>query len=195
MSTTVPRLIVGLGNPKDSYHNTRHNVGKRFVEFLAKGAPLTHQSRTAEAYSLSIGGSVPVTGCLLTCYMNESGPCLKKFIDAEGFSAADLLVVIDDFMIPFGSLRLRSEGSAGGHNGLKSILETLGLEDIGRLRVGIGPVPPGEDPADFVLKPFKSSERDSLSDIFKIMEEGLRSVFAHGYSKAMNVINKQHLLT
>lgn len=194
MSAFIPRLIVGLGNPKTSYDSTRHNVGKRFIQYLAQGVPTIHHTRQAQFFLLPFGKFGAITGCVLMSYMNESGPPLKRVLHAENVNPSEILVVLDDFMIPFGSVRLRSDGSAGGHNGLQSVIQALGTEDFGRLRIGIGPVPAGKDPAEFVLESFKEPENDSLEDIFKFLHEGLLVLFKEGYQRAMTVLNKQLLL-
>lgn len=161
----LPRLIVGLGNPKSSYDETRHNIGRRYVEQSGRGVTLP-------------------------CYMNESGPALQNIMRQKGLTPADILIIVDDFMIPFGTLRLRPKGSSGGHNGLKSVIETLGTEEFARLRVGIGPVPDGQDPAEFVLKPFTKTEEKEMSAVFEKISQGLDLLAREDYQKAMNEINQ-----
>ncbi len=122
--------------------------------------------------------------------MNESGPALKNLLAKENVSIQETLVVVDDFMIPFGSLRLRQNGSSGGHNGLKSIIEVFGTEDFPRLRVGVGPVPPSEDPADFVLESFTKKEETEIPAIFDRITDGISLLVREGYNKAMTALNK-----
>ena len=174
------RLIVGLGNPKPSYAKNRHNVGRQFVKYL-----LNEKDRS---------GPKAIT---LPSYMNQSGPALKRAVQSSNVSddvpPSEVLVVFDDFMIPFGTVRLRPSGSAGGHNGLQSIIDTFGTEEVGRLRVGIGPVEEETDPADFVLENFAASERKKLPDIFKTMREGLDVLQKDGYQKGMGFLNRSHV--
>ena len=103
-----------------------------------------------------------------------------------------MLILVDDFMIPFGSLRLRGSGSSGGHNGLNSIIETFGTEEIPRLRFGIGPTPAGEDPAEFVLERFSKIEENKIPALFEAAIQGLKILFQNGLDKAMNAANKAH---
>jgi len=125
--------------------------------------------------------------------MNLSGAPLREIAQFESLEPRDVLVIVDDFMIPFGSLRLRPSGSAGGHNGLKSIIEALASEEFARLRIGIGPVPPNEDPSNFVLHRFASAELAKRENLFELTRNGLMNLFQDGFEKAMGFINKQHL--
>ncbi len=167
--------LVGLGNPGPKYSGTRHNIGRMFVEEYFPTLPADLKSQFN-----------PV---VLGSYMNESGPALRKWSS----DPSHLLVLSDDFMIPFGTLRLRSSGSSGGHNGLNSIIETFNTEDFGRLRIGVGPVPVGEDPADFVLESFTSQEKKQFPKIFEAIAGGLKVFVSEGYERAMNTMNKAHL--
>lgn len=183
------RLVVGLGNPTAKYGSTRHNVGREFVDFLASDAKESFKkSRQAEIVRLPI-----FIAAKLDCFMNESGGPVKSLMMKEDIVPADIVVVVDDFMIPFGTLRLRPGGSSGGHNGLKSIIETLGTDQFPRLRVGVGPVPPEEDPADFVLERFTRDERTAMPKILDAIKSGINLLAAEGVPKAMNVINKSYL--
>ena len=125
--------------------------------------------------------------------MNTSGPALQGLAEKEGAKIGDILVIVDEFMIPFGALRLRPDGSAGGHNGMKSIIETFGSQAFPRLRVGVGPVPAGLDPAEFVLARFTSAERQKTPELFSAMAGALKSVFTEGIDRAMNAANKVHI--
>lgn len=125
--------------------------------------------------------------------MNESGGPVKQLMMTGNAKPEELLVVVDDFMIPFGTLRLRPGGSSGGHNGLKSIIEVLGTDQFPRLRMGVGPVPMEQDPADFVLQKFSRTEQSTLPKLFSAAKSGLDAVVAEGVQKAMNTINKFYL--
>lgn len=192
-----PRLVLGLGNPTEKYTRTRHNIGRRFIDYVADSKDASYDLiRQTEVFRLpnffGIAFDEPILFARLTSFMNESGPALKSAIDKFGVTAGDVLVILDDFMIPFGELRLRTQGSSGGHNGLKSLIETFGTEEIPRLRVGIGPTPPNEDPADFVLRRFSKSEESRIDDLFKAVEDSLTILLRDGYDKAMNAANKVH---
>jgi len=192
-----PRLIVGLGNPLDQYRDTRHNVGRQFLQFLAAESNSKFKKiRQAEGFRLpdffGVPLEEPVLCVFLNCFMNQSGGPLAEILKYESLLPENMIVVADDFMIPFGSLRLRSSGSAGGHNGLKSVIEALGTEEFGRLRVGIGPVPVGQDPAEFVLKKFSKEELAKRAEIYQLMQKGLIDLFSLGYDKSMTALNKVH---
>lgn len=194
----LPRLLVGLGNPTDDYTRTRHNIGRRFIDHLAESTKSRFDElRQAETIRLPVFCGVPVNPPLicarLTSFMNSSGPALKSATEKLNLKPSEILVIVDDFMIPFGSLRLRPKGSSGGHNGLKSIFEAFGTEEIPRLRIGIGPTPEGEDPADYVLKRFSKLEESRLPELYRTVEDSIALLLKEGYEKAMTATNKVHL--
>ncbi len=183
------RLVVGLGNPTPAYNHTRHNVGREFIEFLAEEAKESFKkSRQAETFRLPI-----FVGAKLLCFMNESGGPIKKLMETEQAKPDEILVVVDDFMIPFGTLRLRPGGSSGGHNGLNSTIDHLGTDQFPRLRVGVGPVPAGQDPADFVLRKFTRDEQTQLPKIYAAAKQGIDVLVTDGVQKAMNAMNKSYV--
>src|SRR5262245_43420728 len=137
------KLVVGLGNPGEKYVMTRHNVGYQVIDELEKNPP---------------GGSKLFKP---DGFMNSSGVSVAEVSRKSGYAPGEILVVCDDFMLPLKQMRIRRSGSDGGHNGLASVLESVGTQDVPRLRVGIGPVPEGDDPADFVLQKFNRSEREA----------------------------------
>jgi peptidyl-tRNA hydrolase, PTH1 family len=162
-----PALLFGLGNPGRRYEATRHNVGWQVLEALAKpeGAEFRPSGFfDGEEAVLRRGGRV-VRLVRPTTFMNLCGPAYVRALDVHGVAPGDGLVVLDDFMLPFGRLRLRASGSSGGHNGLKSIQDALGGDAYPRLRVGIGPVPPPMDPAAFVLQAYDAEQRRGLPDV------------------------------
>ncbi len=187
------RLVVGLGNPTPTYKRTRHNVGRDFVDALC-GTDHLSDFRTQ--------GQVEVTKAFepndifvlkSLSFMNESGPALLGFMKKKGIKPEEILVIVDEFMIPFGTLRLGLKGSAGGHNGMKSIIEVLGTQEFKRLRVGIGPVPDGQDPADFVLRKFTPTEQNALPRIFDAIRTCIQLFHQEGFEKAATLTNKNHL--
>jgi PTH1 family peptidyl-tRNA hydrolase len=122
-------------------------------------------------------------------YMNSCGPVVAREASDRGIKPQEILVVCDDFAIPLGRRRIRLKGSSGGHNGLDSILQALQTQDVPRLRVGIGPVPQHEDPADFVLETFSKDEKLTVTQEVSRAAEAVLSVIIHGLETAMNEFN------
>jgi peptidyl-tRNA hydrolase, PTH1 family len=170
-------LVVGLGNPGPDYARTRHNIGQMVVDLMAERLRARFGSHKARAEiaqaSLGIGSDVPrLILARPRSYMNESGgpvSALQKFFKIPN---DHLIVIHDDLDLPLGSLRAKSGGGDGGHNGLKSITSAIGPDYL-RIRLGIGRPPGRQDPADFVLKPFASAER---SEVELLMDSGADAV-------------------
>ncbi len=186
-------LVVGLGNPGDRYEDTRHNVGFRAVESLAAGlnvssweAPAVGEGLTAQ---LSFDGR-RVWAAKPHTFMNASGEMVGPLARYYKIDPASVLVVSDDFSLPLGRLRIRTKGSAGGQKGLESILRNFGTQEVPRLRLGIGPVPPRQEPSSFVLKHFRKEEMDTAAEMLERSVEALRCICDEGLEKAMNVFNK-----
>ncbi|MCD4702552.1 MAG: aminoacyl-tRNA hydrolase [Candidatus Aegiribacteria sp.] len=158
---SVPRLVACLGNPGEKYKITWHNAGFWVADILAREAGVHFIN--AGLFNASV---IPEGPDLIkpTVYMNRSGKAVAAFLDSRGYNADELLVVCDDTNLELGRLRLRDSGSHGGHNGLKSIIDSLGTESFSRLRLGIGPPPSGDDLADYVLDkvPEKLEEEASV---------------------------------
>jgi len=169
------RLLVGLGYPGSRYDPTRHNVGYRVIDRLREGEPLP-------SVRLLKPDSV---------FMNESGGPVAELARKNGIQPEEILVICDDFTLPLGQLRLRLKGSSGGHNGLNSILTVLGTQNVPRLRVGIGPVPEGLDPADFVLKPFSRAEQPDVDAVIDKAVEAARMAVTGGSESAMTKFNQK----
>ena len=152
------RLIVGLGNPGAAYANTRHNIGVWALQRVAVRWGIRLQQR-GPAYRGS--GSVDFEAVELAGpldWMNVTGPAVKALLEDLACSPANLIVIHDDLDLELGRLRIKREGGAGGHNGLFSILTTLGTDQFGRLKFGIGRPAPGQDAAEYVLSPFLPEE-------------------------------------
>ena len=162
------RAVVGLGNPGPEYAATRHNAGFMVADALVArwGFPSFRRGERARVSSGEVGG-VTTTILKPTTFMNHSGAALASLRADPGFDPArDLLVVVDDFQIPLSTFRLRPDGSAGGHNGLKSIESALQSRAYARLRVGIGPLPSGFTGwEDFVLERFTPEEREGIETV------------------------------
>ncbi len=189
-------MILGLGNPGPAYERTRHNVGWWVVDHLADVWRIDGWRRDGEA--LVTSGRVAETPVRLMkplTYMNLSGAVLRPLLRREGWSPAnDLLVVVDDVALTVGRYRLRATGSAGGHNGLKSIEETIGGRDYARLRIGIRPVEPEREVgelADFVLSPFGKAERERVMDLMPRLADAAEVWIREGIERAMNAHNRE----
>jgi PTH1 family peptidyl-tRNA hydrolase len=183
---------VGLGNPGPEYTETRHNAGFRLADHLVARWQLGALRRGDRARSVAgtwNGHSVQVLEPLT--YMNRSGAALAPLRDLPEFDPSrDLLVLVDDVALPMGRFRLRGAGSSGGHNGLKSVEGALQRQDYARLRIGVGPPPPGlEDLADFVLADFTAEERATLHDLLDPMAEAVECWLDQGIEKAMSRFN------
>jgi PTH1 family peptidyl-tRNA hydrolase len=190
------KVILGLGNPGDDYAETRHNVGWWLVDHLAdvwhfEGWRKDGSSRVATG----MVGRHRVRLVKPQTYMNLSGAALRPYLRRESWlPATDLLVVVDEVALPIGSYRLRAGGSAGGHNGLKSIEGALGSQEYPRLRIGVGP-PPGRqrrgDLADYVLSPFGKGEAATVRELLPPLTEATETWLAEGTETAMNRFNRR----
>ena len=185
-------LIVGLGNPGKEYESTRHNLGFMLIDKLAHDEGISVNSR--ECSSLVGRGVIEGTRTKLVkpqTFMNLSGQavaCLLRKIQSE--SPIDELVVIsDDLALPVGKIRIRERGSAGGHNGLKSIIASIGTNEFIRLRIGIQPEHPISDSKRFVLDTISRSERTIFEETIAQSADAIRTIIRDGALKAMSVFN------
>jgi len=189
-------VIVGLGNPGREYELTRHNVGWMVVDHLADvwhfdgwrrdGDSLVAAGRTA---------GCPVRLVKPQTFMNLSGGALRPYLRRPLFDPArDLLIIVDDVALPLGRLRLRGEGSAGGHNGLKSIEAALSSRTYARARIDVAPADPrrrGPDLADFVLSPFAKDERTALIAQMPRLTSAVETWLTDGIDRAMSLFNRE----
>ena len=186
------KLVVGLGNPGPDYERTRHNVGFRIVERVAARHRIALR-RESRLHALFGAGRVAgVEAALLEpqTYMNLSGRAVRAALDAHPIDPReDLLVVYDDLDLPFGRLRLRPSGGAGGHNGIADIAEQLGHDEFARLRFGIGRPPAGADPIGYVLAPFAPEEETQLPARLDAANDAIEWALAEGVARAMNRVN------
>lgn len=189
------KVILGLGNPGKEYAETRHNVGWWMLDHLADAWRTDGWRKDGEALTSSgtIGG-VKVRLVKPQTFMNLSGAVLKPWLRRPVWAAAnDLLVVSDEVQLPVGAYRFRAKGSAGGHNGLKSIEAALKSQDYPRLRIGVGPNDPQRrigDLADYVLGDFGKGEAADTRALFATLEEALRCWTAEGIETVMNRFNR-----
>ena len=183
------KVVAGLGNPGARYARTRHNVGFRAVETLAArlGVRLDRAKHDALIAETNCGGERVLLMQPQT-YMNKSGVSLAKAMRNANATGADLLVVCDDVNLPLGRLRLRGSGSAGGQNGLRSIIVHLGTEDFARLRIGIGDKD-GGDLTDHVLGTFRPGEQPLIDQAIDRAADAALAFLEHGLETAMNEHN------
>jgi PTH1 family peptidyl-tRNA hydrolase len=180
------RLIVGLGNPGREYAETRHNIGFMLADRLAAKAGADFRSEKRWQAAVAKAGDLLL--CKPLTYMNLSGEAVRSVCSFYKVPPAETLVVLDDMALPLGKLRLRPDGSAGGHNGLQSIIELLGTASIPRLRVGIGNAQPG-GAVDHVLGRFALEEKAALEQSLDRAEGAIASAREHGLEAAMNTFN------
>lgn len=185
-------MIVGLGNPGNAYEWSRHNLGFMLIDKLASDAGAVVKRRECR----SLVGSASIEGRRVRLakpqtFMNLSGEavaCLIAKYEVDDV-AQSLIVISDDLALPFGSIRLRARGSAGGHNGLKSVIGTLGTSEFVRMRIGIRPEHPVDNAKGFVLDEFRRGQRHEVKEVLERSAEALRSVLRDGIAKAMSLYN------
>lgn len=161
------KLIVGLGNPGDGYVDTRHNIGFKFINALIKASSTDVSKKTTLKSHLY---QVTVNDASFICikpqtYMNLSGEAVQAVMNFYKIEPNEICIVTDDLDIDFGTVRIRKQGGAGTHNGMKSVIQMLGTQDFMRLRLGIGPKPEFMDSKDFVLQRFRNDEQTVLPDM------------------------------
>jgi len=186
------KLVVGLGNPGAKYEGTRHNVGFAAVDLLAKrhGLPWEAAPRGIEALVARWRAADAVLAKPLT-FMNLSGAAIVGLLQFYKIEVPDLLVVVDEVQLETGRIRVRPDGSAGGHNGLKSIVASLGTMQYPRLRIGVGRGDTRRDLADHVLARFDPGERELVEDSVARAADAVEAVVADGVLAAMNRFNRR----
>ncbi len=186
-------IIVGLGNPGKDYKNTRHNIGFDVIDTLADmaGISVIEKKHKAIIGKGVIDGQKVILAKPQT-YMNLSGESVRDIIDYYKVDEEqELIVVSDDISLDVGMLRVRKKGSAGGHNGLKNIIQHLGHDTFMRIKMGVGEKPKGYDLADYVLGHFTQDERKIMDEAAKSAAEAVRMLMAGDVDKAMNQFNKK----
>ncbi|MEG0808196.1 MAG: aminoacyl-tRNA hydrolase [Alistipes sp.] len=184
-------LIVGLGNIGAEYAGTRHNIGFNVLDALAGASNLVFTTaRYGDVAELKHKGR---TLLLLkpSTYMNLSGKAVRYWMEAEKIAPENLLVISDDIALPFGTLRLRPKGSAGGHNGLKNITELLGSEEFARMRFGVGGDFARGHQVDYVLGTWDELEQKTLPERLKLFGDAILSFSTNGLERTMNLFNKK----
>ena len=185
-------LIVGLGNVGDEYDGTRHNTGFMVLDAFAKASNIVFDDKR---YGFISETSIKGRKVILlkpSTYMNLSGNAVRYWINKENISIEHLLVIVDDLSLPLGSLRLKPNGSNGGHNGLGNIQSVLGTQQYARLRVGIGNEFPRGGQVDWVLGKYDAKDMDILKPNIDNATEIIKSFVLTGIDITMNTFNKKH---
>jgi PTH1 family peptidyl-tRNA hydrolase len=184
---------VGLGNPGPGYAGNRHNVGAMVLdEVAARAGVRLSAGKGPRARALAGDGRLAGRRVVLArplTYMNESGSPVRGLLDYHKLPVEDLVVIHDELDIPFAAVRLKRGGGEGGHNGLRSVTRAVGSKDYLRVRVGIGRPPGRQDPADFVLKDFSSTERKELELLVAEAADALELLLAKGLETAQNEVH------
>lgn len=186
------KLVVGLGNPGPKYRDTRHNIGFMVADELVRrfgGEFSLAPSQVPDALVAKRYGEVPLLVAKPLTYMNRSGEAVSALARYYGVAHGGLLVVVDEAALPFGRLRARARGSAGGHNGLKSIIDRLGTTEFARLRLGVGRGDGRKDLAGHVLATFEAGERPVLDEFVTRAADAAEMFAADGIEQVMNVYN------
>lgn len=184
------KIIVGLGNPGRQYEGTRHNVGFSVIYNISdayniKVDTLKHKALIGKGVmeGQKVILAMPVT------YMNLSGESVRELMNYYKCTAEDIIVIYDDISLEVGRLRVRTKGSAGGHNGIKNIISQLGTDEFDRIKVGVGEKPPKMDLADYVLGHFSKEEQPMIRDSVDRAKQAAAVILAEGADKAMNQFN------
>ena len=184
------KLIVGLGNPGREYAETRHNVGFKVADEIGRRLDLQWRKDGDITFAKSFGAHA---FCVVKpqTFMNRSGYAVSRFAGYHNIEVGDILVVVDDVDLPLGRIRIRAKGSAGTHNGLKSVVEQLGTREFPRLRMGVGRGDARRDLADYVLATFDPAELPDVESLVTRAADAAQMFAAENISKVMNVYNPE----
>jgi peptidyl-tRNA hydrolase, PTH1 family len=185
-------LIVGLGNPGSRYEQTPHNLGFLVIDRLAERNGI--RIRNNEGPTLTGAGKIAGRDVVLAkpqTFMNRSGTSVKAVIQSRRLSNKDLILVYDDIDLPWTSLRIKKKGSAGGHNGVKSVISEIATDSFARVRLGIHPGTGIEDTAQYVLAPFSRVFKEDLDEMLTYAAEAIESIIAEGAIQAMTKFNRR----
>ncbi len=184
------KWIVGLGNPGSEYAKTRHNVGFMALDRLADRHGISiSQSKSKSLIGEGHIGGVKVVLIKPMTYMNLSGEAVRSYMDYYKVALEDLIVVYDDMDTETGKIRLRYKGSAGGHNGIKSIIQHTGTQEFDRIRMGISRPYPGHAIVDYVLSPFPKKEKELLDDMIEATCDAIEFSLKHTFEQTMAKFN------
>lgn len=187
----MPALIIGLGNPGGEYAGSRHNCGWLVLDELERRGRFGRARR--EGPSKLTSGSIDGIELLLArpmTYMNQSGRAGAHLLRVLGLALDDVIVVHDDVDLPLGRLRLKYGGSAAGHRGVLSLIESWRTPQFTRVRVGVGRPPPGDDAIDYVLSPFRPAEREALTAVLRRAADATMAIVRDGLERAMSEYNR-----
>ncbi|MGP0128659.1 MAG: aminoacyl-tRNA hydrolase [cyanobacterium endosymbiont of Rhopalodia musculus] len=196
-SLIIPQLIIGLGNCEAKYDKTRHNIGFEALDALAQTWKLsfTENRRFQGLFSEGIvKGNQKVYLLKPLTYMNLSGQSVRAVSDWYKLSLASILVIYDDMDLPVGRIRIRLGGSAGGHNGMKSVIAYLGSQNFPRLRIGIGESHSSKETISHVLGKFSSDEKNVIKNVFPLVVNALDMSLKEGVEKAMSIYNNRTII-
>ena len=187
-------IIVGLGNPKKEYENTRHNIGFDVIDYLAKENGITIGEKKHKALiGKGVIAGFKVVLAKPQTYMNLSGESVRELMDYYKIDeTTELIVVNDDISLDVGQIRIRKKGSAGGHNGLKNIILHLGHDTFQRIKMGVGEKPKGYDLADYVLGHFSKAERVEMDQGIKAAADAIEMIMKDEIDAAMNHYNRKN---
>ena len=181
-------LIIGLGNPGKEYEDTRHNIGFKVIDNIAKEYNIEiNRQKFKGTYGEGFIDGEKVMILKPTTYMNLSGESVREVVDFYNLTNDDILVIYDDISLEVGTLRIREKGSAGGHNGIKSIIAHLGSDVFSRIKVGVGQ--PNENLVKYVLGKFSKDEMVVLSDVIDAVAKATREIIKSDVKTAMNHFN------
>lgn len=182
--------VIGLGNPGKDYEETRHNIGFKTIDLLSERNNIeTNKIKFQSVYGEGFIGRNKVILLKPQTYMNNSGVAVRELCDFYKLEPENIIVIVDDIDIEFGKIRLRQKGSAGSHNGLRSIISQLGTQKFPRLKIGIGSKRPNEDLSKFVLSRFSRDERDTIEEAIVDAALSVEIAVSDGIIEAMNKFN------
>ncbi len=184
------KLVAGLGNPGRDYAGTRHNIGFGVIARISDkyNIPLTGKEHKAVCGKGMIGGEKVILAQPQT-FMNLSGECVRSLVDYYKLESEDIIIAYDDIDLEVGQLRIRSKGSAGGHNGIKNIISHLGTNEFPRVKVGVGGKPEGGDLVRHVLGRFSREDEKVIGEVLDVAVEAVETILSDGVEAAMNRYN------
>lgn len=185
-------IIIGLGNPSREYEHTRHNIGFDVITNISSeyNIPLDFKKHKAICGKGVIQGEKVVLAKPQT-YMNLSGESVRELVDFYKVPNENIIIIYDDISLDVGQLRIRSQGSAGGHNGIKSIIAHLGSQEFPRIKVGVGDKPKGWDLADYVLSRFQGEDAILIKESILKSTKAVETIIKDGLNSAMNIYNRK----
>jgi PTH1 family peptidyl-tRNA hydrolase len=186
--------VVGLGNPGKSYSGTRHNVGFSLVKTMAKNRNIRLKKRRYLSRTIVIDmAGDRILLALPQTYMNNSGQAVKRIADEAGIAPESIVIIYDDLDLSLGEIRVRKEGGAGSHKGMRSIVQNIQTTNFPRIRIGIGPLDPNMDAADFVLSSFTKEEQPIVMESLNKAQDALEMILAGSIETAMNTYNQKKI--